>query len=115
MGVEHKRGENSLKSVSLENLKKRHELLSKVRSVNNKVVYIFLSKEEILECGYSYDDIHSISGVLRDCDSIEVAFVFFEEKPNQWRCSMRTTEWLNANDLLSVYGGGGTSRSGSFK
>ena len=58
--------------------------------------------------GISYEDIHPISGFLRDCEDIQLGFTMYEEEESRWRCSFRSDgKWINVNELLQAFGGGG--------
>ncbi len=66
--------------------------------------------------GISYEDIHPISGFLRDCEDIQLGFTMYEEEENRWRCSFRSDgKWINVNELLQVFGGGGHAAAGVRK
>lgn len=53
-------------------------------------------------------DIHPISGFLRDCEDIQFGFTMYEEEEKSWRCSFRSDgKWINVNELLQAFGGGG--------
>ena len=67
-----------------------------------------MGQKEITEKDITYEDIHCISTILRDCDDIELGFTMYEEEENRWRCSFRSDgKWINVNELLQVFGGGG--------
>ena len=64
----------------------------------------------------TYEDIHCISTILRDCDDIELGFTMYEEEENGWRCSFRSDgKWINVNELLKPFGGGGHISAAGLK
>lgn len=109
MGVSHKNMMKTLKTQTFEDLQKRMEILQKTICVmDGKVAYVFMTREECDEKGIGYEDIHPISGVLRDCEDIELGFTFYEEEKGLWRCSFRSDGiWINVNELMNPFGGGG--------
>lgn len=109
LGVDHKALVKTMHVETFEDLKKRHAILGRAKRVfDGKVAYVFLTKEDCESNHFEYEDIHPISGFLRDCDDIELAFTMFEEEPDLWRCSFRSDgEWINTNELLNPFGGGG--------
>ena len=63
-----------------------------------------------------YEDIHCVSTILRDCDDIELGFTMYEEDKNVWRCSFRSDgKWVNVNELLQPFGGGGHISAAGLK
>lgn len=109
MGVSHKEVMKTLKTVTFEDQCKRTELMrSAVRLMNGKTAYVYVDNETRLKKEIGYEDIHPISGLLRDCEDIELGISFYEEAPGSWRCSFRSDgQWINVNELLMVFGGGG--------
>lgn len=75
-----------------------------------------MGQKEIAEKDISYEDIHCISTILRDCDDIELGFTMYEEEENGWRCSFRSDgKWINVNELLQPFGGGGHISAAGLK
>lgn len=109
LGVDHHELMKTLQTDTYEDLLKRAEIIkSAVRVLDGKVAYICIDRETSLAKGIGYEDIHPVSGILRDCDDIELAFSMYEEEPNIWRCSFRSDGiWINVNELLTPFGGGG--------
>ncbi len=108
-GVDHRYVMRTMHTQTLEDLLKQASLLQLTkRVVGGKVAYVFLTGEECRKYGFEYEDIHPISGILRDCEDIELGFSMFEEEPGVWRCSFRSDgKWVNVNELLNPFGGGG--------
>lgn len=109
LGVSHKEVMKTLKTETFEDVKKRMMLLGNaVRVMEGKVAYVFVDRKECLEKKIGYEDIHAISGLLRDCEDIELGFTFYEEEEGLWRCSFRSDgQWINVNELMRPFGGGG--------
>lgn len=109
LGISHGAIMKTLKTDTYMDLFKRMELLSEaVRSEDGKVAYVFVDQEERKAKNIGYEDIHPISGLLRDCEDIELGFTFYEEEPGLWRCSFRSDgKWINVNELMKPFGGGG--------
>lgn len=117
MGVNHGRMMKTMNSDTLDTLYKRADILhSAVRAMDGKVAYVIMGQKEIAEKDISYEDIHCISTILRDCDDIELGFTMYEEEENGWRCSFRSDgKWINVNELLQPFGGGGHISAAGLK
>lgn len=50
--------------------------------MDGKIAYVIMGQKEIAEKDISYEDIHCISTILRDCDDIELGFTMYEEEEN---------------------------------
>ena len=109
MGVDHGRIMKTLHSDTLDILYKRADILhGAVRAMDGRVAYVIMGQKEIAEKDITYEDIHCISTILRDCDDIELGFTMYEEEDNRWRCSFRSDgKWINVNELLQAFCGGG--------
>lgn len=109
LGADHRTILNTRKTKTLEDKKKEGWLLDHShRFLDDQVSYVCVNHIEAEEAGITYEDIHPISDILRDCADIQMAFFMFEESPDMWRCSFRSDGiWLNVNKLLHPFGGGG--------
>ncbi|MCI6004334.1 MAG: DHH family phosphoesterase [Blautia sp.] len=109
MGVNHRAIVRTMHAQTLDDLEKQAMLLHmSKRAVDGKVVYVCVNQEEIRKYGIGYEDIHPIGGILRNCDDIEMGFTMYEEEPDVWRCSFRSDgKWIDVNQLLLPFGGGG--------
>ena len=105
MGVDHGRIMKTLHSDTLDILYKRADILhGAVRAMDGRVAYVIMGQKEIAEKDITYEDIHCISTILRDCDDIELGFTMYEEEENGWRCSFRSDgKWINVNELLNLW------------
>ena len=117
MGVDHGRIMKTLHSDTLDILYKRADILhGAVRAMDGRVAYVIMGQKEIAEKDITYEDIHCISTILRDCDDIELGFTMYEEEENGWRCSFRSDgKWINVNELLKPFGGGGHISAAGLK
>lgn len=117
MGVKHNVIMKTMHNDTLESLQKKAFLLSKTTcAFDGKVAYVCMSKEESEEKEISYEDIHPIAEILRDCEDIEMSFTMYEEATDEWRCSFRSDgEWINVNELLTPFGGGGHAAAAGLK
>ena len=74
MGVDHGRIMKTLHSDTLDILYKRADILhGAVRAMDGRVAYVIMGQKEIAEKDITYDEIHCISTILRDCDDIDNA------------------------------------------
>ena len=109
LGVDHRRIIQTRQIDTLEDLEKRADILKNaIRVLDGKVAYVCINKEEKVKKNISYEEIHPISSILRDCADIELGFTMYEEEPDRWRCSFRSDgKWLDVNELITPFGGGG--------
>lgn len=78
---------------TLESLQTRAGLLERAeRLLDGKIACVCVNRAESEAEGIGYEDIHPISGILRDCEDIELGFTMYEEEENRWRCSLDLTE-----------------------
>ena len=80
------------------------------------MAYVIMDAKEHTEKKIIYEDIHCVSTILRDCDDIELGFTMYEEDKDVWRCSFRSDgKWVNVNELLRPFGGGGHISAAGLK
>ena len=117
MGVKHNDIMKTMHNDTLESLQKKAFLLNKaVRVLDGKIAYVCVDQKESKEKEISYEDIHPIAEILRDCEDIELGFTMYEEAENKWRCSFRSDgEWIDVNELLTPFGGGGHAAAAGLK
>lgn len=109
LGVDHRRIIQTRQIDTLGDLEKRADILKNaIRVLDGKVAYVCINKEEKVKKNISYEEIHPISSILRDCVDIELGFTMYEEEPDRWRCSFRSDgKWIDVNELITPFGGGG--------
>lgn len=109
LGADHKTILNTRKTRTLADKKKEGWLLEHShRFHGGQVAYVLIDQATAKANQIVYEDIHPISEILRDCADIQMAFSMYEEEPGMWRCSFRSDGvWLNVNELLRPFGGGG--------
>jgi phosphoesterase RecJ-like protein len=116
MGVNHKHiVKESMKTLSLQSLIDQAKLLERVeRRCNGKIAYLYINQKMINEENISYEEIHPLSNILRDCADIDIAFTMYEMTPNHWKFSFRSDESIDVNEFLADYGGGGHRNASSL-
>lgn len=117
IGVKHSDIMKTMHNDTLESLQKKALLLNKAFCVlDGKVAYVCVDQKESKEKEIRYEDIHPIAEILRDCEDIELSFTMYEEAENKWRCSFRSDgEWIDVNELLTPFGGGGHAAAAGLK
>lgn len=117
MGVKHSEIMKTMHNDTLESLQKKAFLLSKtVCEFDGNVACVCMSRKESVKREINYEDIHPIAEILRDCEGIELSFTMYEEADGIWRCSFRSDgEWMNVNELLAPFGGGGHAAAAGLK
>ena len=109
MGVDHKYVMRTMENDTSEDVKKKAAILEEMQVLPElRVAYVYLDREAAEKKQIGYDDIHPISGELRDLEDIDIAFTMYEEAPGHWRFSFRSDERIiNVNELAKEFGGGG--------
>ena len=117
LGVDHEYVMQTMHNDTVYDLQKRGYLFSKVqRAVDNQAAFVIVDREMIEKKGISYEDIHSVSECLRDCEDVKLGFTMYEEEPGRFRCSFRSDgKWINVNELLAPFGGGGHAGSAGVR
>ncbi len=94
---------------TMESLYRRSIILEKAKSAQDgKVAYICIDRAFAEKYNITYEDVHPLSGMMRDCEEVKVGFTMFQQEDGSWRCSFRSNDfWISMNDLLQPYGGGG--------
>lgn len=117
LGVDHNYVMQTMHNDTVYDLQKRGYLFSKVqRAVDNQSAFVIVNREMIEQKGISYEDIHSVSESLRDCEDVKLGFTMYEEEPGRFRCSFRSDgKWINVNELLAPFGGGGHAGSAGVR
>ena len=109
MGAAHREIMKTMHAETFSDMMRRAELFRLVRrEIDDTVAYVTVNQEQIREMGISYEDIHPVGSLLRDCEDIELGFTMYEEEPGVWRCSFRSDgKWVDVNELMAPFGGGG--------
>lgn len=117
MGVSHEDVMVTMHTMTRAALDRRSRLLHMAQTaVDGKVAYVILDGEQAARDGMTYEDIHAISGILRDCEDVELGFTMYEQEKDVWRCSFRSDgHWVDVNQLLKPFGGGGHAGAAGLK
>ena len=68
----------TMQDKTLDDLIRQGEILRRVKRVmEGKVAYVYMSYQEAKKLHISYEDIHPISEMLRDCEDIEMGFSMY--------------------------------------
>lgn len=73
----------------------------------NKFALICLSIQDLIKTNTSMQDTHILIDYLMNIESVKVAVVMTQEKPNEFRVSIRSRNNYNAQKIAKVFGGGG--------
>lgn len=112
LGADHKATVETTHMMKLKDLENEVRLLKRTKTaLDGQVAYVKIGREECDTYGMDYEDIHPISGILRDCRDVKMAFTMYEEKKDVWRCSFRSKGWVDVNWVVSGFGGGGHAKA----
>ena len=80
---------------------------------NGKVTFSYIDKKDEEEVGAKPGDHEGLVEIGRDIDGVEVAIFIrqSEEKKDEYKVSMRSTEYVNVSDVSLMFGGGGHPRA----
>jgi phosphoesterase RecJ-like protein len=96
--------------------KQRLSLLSSVTAktryyFDNRFAAIVISKAELEKANADLGMTEGLVDFALSVDTVEVAAALLEMKPNQYKISLRSKFYADANKIASVYGGGGHIRA----
>ncbi len=77
----------------------------------DKFAAIIISKQLMDECGADASMTEGFVDFPLNVDGVEVAASLMESKKGQWKVSLRTKTYAEANKIAGVYGGGGHIRA----
>ena len=77
----------------------------------DKFAAIIISKQMMDECGADPSMTEGFVDFPLNVDGVEVAASLMENKKGQWKISLRTKTYAEANKIAGVYGGGGHIRA----
>ncbi len=88
------------------------KVMDKIRYYHeDKFAVIVISQEKISECGADYGMTEGFVDFPLNVDTVEVAASILEVKKGQYKVSLRTKKYADANKIAGVYGGGGHIRA----
>ena len=80
---------------------------------NGKVTFTYIDKNDEEEVGAKPGDHEGLVEIGRDIDGVEVS-IFIRQKEdgsNEYKVSMRSTDYVNVSDVCLMFGGGGHPRA----
>ncbi len=75
----------------------------------------FIDHDTYLSLGATVEDTEGLSAALRNITGIECAVLLTEREKGLIKGSVRSNDRYNANELASIFGGGGHIRAAGFK
>lgn len=101
---------NNLYSEDFDNTITRARLVLKIKFTENKVAYLYCSKEEVKELKQEACTVaRAYVNVMADIKGVNI-WVFFAEDENSVACELRSGQ-LNINPIAVKYGGGGHAKA----
>ncbi len=81
---------------------------------NGKIVYSFLTKEEIADCGGTAKDVGEIINYIKGVKGALAAVFVYEKGDNESKVSLRGDEPINVAEIAGSFGGGGHVRAAGY-
>jgi len=89
--------------------------LTKLKTAcEGKIVYSFLTKEEISSVNGSSKDVSEIINYIKSVKGASAAVFIYEKGENESKVSMRADEPVNVAEIASSFGGGGHARAAGY-
>jgi len=79
--------------------------------LNGKVIYSYLTAEEISNCGISYKQLDGVVEYLKGVIGTEVSVFLYERSKNEIKLSIRSEDSFNAAEFAQSFGGGGHEKA----
>jgi phosphoesterase RecJ-like protein len=104
--------ERIYKSKKLSTIKLQALVMTTVAfECDDRLVYAYVSQEHLERAGARMDESEGLIDLLQSVEGLLFAVLFKEIEPNLTKISIRSRGAANANDLASVFGGGGHARA----
>jgi len=89
--------------------------LSKLKTTcNGKIVYSFLTQDEISSCGGTSKDVSEVINYIKSIKGAVSAVFIYEKAKDESKVSMRGDEPVNVAEIASSFGGGGHARAAGY-
>lgn len=82
--------------------------------LNGKVIFSVVTKEDMDLYGVNSSDLDGIVQLLMGTRGVEAAVFLYETKPQEFKVSMRSREFINVSEIAGMFGGGGHIRAAGF-
>lgn len=108
--------ENLYQNHTPERLRFLGKSLSKLNfDCNGKLAWMSISNQMLKENGLQQDDVEGFVDIPRNCRDVLLSVVFLEVEPNDIKVSLRARGSFNANQLASMFGGGGHNHASGIR
>jgi bifunctional oligoribonuclease and PAP phosphatase NrnA len=82
---------------------------------NGKLAWMSISNQTLKETGLQQDDVEGFVDIPRNCREVLLSVVFLEVEPNDVKVSLRAKGSFNANQLATMFGGGGHNHASGIR
>lgn len=108
--------ENLYQNHTPERLKFLGKSLSEIKfDCNGKLAWMSISHQTLKENGLHQDDVEGFVDIPRNCRDVLLSIVFLEVEPNDVKVSLRAKGSFNANQLATMFGGGGHNHASGIR
>lgn len=104
--------QNVMNKMSINKFELVKKALNQIEIVDNKIAYLYLSKEVIENCAQGEDGIHEgLVNYGRDIENVEVSVFIRQVEENKFKASLRSNKYMDVAQIALKYGGGGHIRA----
>ena len=108
--------ENLHQNHTPERLRFLGQSLSELRfDCNGKLAWMSISNQMLKQNGLLPEDVEGFVDIPRNCRDVLLSVVFLEVEPNDVKVSLRAKANFNANQLASIFGGGGHTHASGIR
>ncbi len=104
--------DSALEKISLSYLKGLKVVLNNIEFYeNDTIISSLLNYQNLQKLG---DEADGIVSLLRNIDSVDISFLIKEDKPGEYRVSMRSNQLVDVSLVAAKFGGGGHFNASGF-
>lgn len=106
---------NLYQSKSLNGLQMEIDILSRIKFLkDNKIAFVYISKEDTKKHGMDISDTEYIVNILRDIEGVEVGCVLKEYEDNEYKVSLRSKSYVDVSKIARENNGGGHIKASGY-
>ena len=107
-----------LQTLSKSSFELRKRAMNRIEFYEDgKITFTYITKKDEEEAGSTNNDHDGIVEIGRDIEGVEISIFLhgIADKPNGFKVSLRSKDYVNVSDICIMFGGGGHPRAaGAF-